>query len=336
MHYINISDLADRDWRFLEPYNTSPELTWDMHYGRPRNMLERRITRPALGRYRACLSAVRAARQRKSAVLVSHLPNVTLATAAMARVIAPNCPHIAFAFNYTHLPTGRRLDLSRRHFKAVQEFTVFSRYEVRLYAELFDLPPERFTFLPWAMEVPEVAADQPRPFERPYLCAIGGEGRDYRVLADAMRMAPELRLAIVARPASVEGISFPDNVKIFTNLPAPVTWAIAKQSCGMAIALRSDHTPNGHVTMVGAQRLGVPLVVTRSVGVADYVDGQTALMVQPQEAADMAQALRETADDPVGAQVRAARARANAERECDPRVWLRYFVDLDARFKSLA
>ena len=58
-------------------------------------------------------------------------------------------------------------------------------------------------------------------------------------------------------------------------------------------------------------------------------------MVQPQEAADMAQALRAIADDPVGAQERAARARANAERECDPRVWLRYFVDLDARFKSL-
>ena len=81
MHYINISDLVDRDWRFLEPFCAAPELSWDMRYGRPVNHLERLITRPALARYRACLSAVCSARGRSDAVLVSHLPNVTLATA---------------------------------------------------------------------------------------------------------------------------------------------------------------------------------------------------------------------------------------------------------------
>lgn len=334
MHYINISDLTDRSWRFLEPYDTEARMAWEMHHGLARNALERAITRPALARYRACLEAVRAARRRADAVLVSHLPNVTVATAAMARGLRVTRPHVAFAFNYTQVPTGRRLALSRRVLRDIEEFTVFSRYEIGLYAELFDLPSERFTYLPWAMEPPEVAEGMERPFDRPYFSAIGGEGRDYRVLAEAMAQAPELRLAIVARPASIAGIEFPDNVSVFTNLPAPVTWAIAQQSCGMAIALKSNHTPNGHVTMVGAQRLGIPLVVTDSLGVADYVDAETALMVAPQEVTDMTCALRAVVEDPEAATQRAERAKERAATCSDPRVWLRYFAGLDLRLSG--
>jgi len=334
MHYINISDLVDRDWRFLEPVCTAPALSWDMRYGRPQNRLERLITRPAVARYRACLSAVWSARRRSDAVLVSHLPNVTLATAGLARRIAPGRPHVAFAFNYTHLPEGRRLALSQRYFQDVTEFVVFSRQEVGLYADLFDLPPSRFTFLPWAMQAPEVAFHHPPPFEGAYLSAIGGEGRDYHVLAEAMRAAPELQLAIVARPASIEGICFPENVKVFTNLPGPVTWAIAQKSCGMAIPLRTDRTPNGHVTLVGAQLLGVPLAVTRSAGVADYVDSETALLVSPQDTREMADALRALTEDTEAAQTRAALAQKRAGLRSNVAVWLRYFTELDLRLSD--
>jgi len=334
MHYINISDLAGPDWRFLEPQCSDPRLSWDMRSGQPANLVERKITRPALGRYRASLSAVLAARRHPDAVLVSHLPNVTLATAALARRLAPERPHVGFAFNYTDLPSGRRLDLARRSFRHVTEFVVFSRHEVGLYADLFGLPPERFTFLPWAMEPPHVDSTHVPPVAGPYLSAIGGEGRDYHVLAEAMRRLPQLSLVIVARPASVAGIAFPDNVQVFTNLPAPVTWAIARGSAGLAIPLRSDCTPNGHVSIVGAQQLGIPLVVTRSEGVADYVDAGTATLVEAGEAGQMAAALAALVEDPAAARARADLARVQAQSRNCLSVWCRYFETLDARLRS--
>ena len=112
MDYLNISDLMGPDWRFLQPYCNDPALTWRVFSGRPMNALERRVTRPALSRYRACLAAVWAARGRRSPVLVSHLPNVSLATAGFARRLAPRVPHVAFAFNYTQVPEGRRRSLA--------------------------------------------------------------------------------------------------------------------------------------------------------------------------------------------------------------------------------
>ncbi len=331
MDYLNISDLTGPEWRFLEPYCDDPALTWQVFSGRPSNGVERLVTRPALGRYRACLAAVWAARRRRDAVLVSHLPNVSLATAALARRLAPAAPHVAFAFNYTRVPTGRRLALSRDCFREIREFVVFSRHEIALYADLFGLPRDRFHYLPWAMEVPEVAAGAALPFREPYFSAIGGEGRDYAVLGEAMRQLPEARLAIVARPASIAGIAFPDNVRVFTNLPTPLTWAIAKGSLGMAVPLLSDRTPNGHVTLVGAQLLGIPLVVTESAGVADYVDGQTVALVPAGEAEAMAQALSRLGADAEAARTRAARAAIRARDQSDLSHWVAYFRDLDRR-----
>ena len=48
----------------------------------------------------------------------------------------------------------------------------------------------------------------------------------------------------------------------------------------MMLPLKSETTACGHITLVGAQLLGIPLVITRSKGVADYVeDGVTATLV---------------------------------------------------------
>ncbi len=334
MHYVNISDLAPPDWRFLEAACRDPKLSWDVRIGRPANAVERLVTRPALARYRASLSAIRAARKREDSVLVSHLPTQTFTTAGLASRLAPGVPHVAFAFNYTNVPTGCRLALSRKLFRSVREFVVFSRYEVGLYADLFNIPAERFVFLPWTMEAPEFDVDATLPFDEPYLCAIGGEGRDYDVLARAMAHLPQARLAIIARPHSVAGLTFPDNVRVFTNLPAPLTWAIAKGSAGLAVSLLSDATPNGHVTIVGAQRLGVPLVVTRSAGVADYVDAETATLVEAGDAEEMAAALQELLDAPDAAALRAERARMRALQQSDLSQWLGYFSDLDARLRA--
>lgn len=332
MLYINITDLQTGEWDFIQPLCSDPDLDWAFEYGGARHWLERNLRRPALGRYRAAITGVWRAARRKDAVLVSHLPTVTLVVAVLMRLFGIRRPHIAFAFNYTDLPRGAKLGLSRWAFRGVTEFVVFSRDEIASYSRLFGLPPERFVFLPWAMDAP--AADTASPVEGRYFCAIGGEGRDYGLLAAAMRDLPGARMVIVARPHSTSGIDFPDNVTVLHNLPPDRTWAIAKGAMGMAIPLRGARTANGHITITAAQLLGIPLIVTRSSGVADYVDDETAQMVGAGDAGAITAALAALDHDPQEAIRRADNARIKARTQADLHRWVDYFVALNARLKA--
>ncbi|WP_227271829.1 glycosyltransferase [Roseobacter weihaiensis] len=326
MHFINISDLAGPTWRFLEPLSTDPQVSWSMHYGRPRNWFEKSVPRPALGRYRAAWMAAHAARGRTDAVLVSHLPRVSAATNRARRWLCPDTPHIAFAFNFTDLPQGRDRARLTRGLRGIDAYVVFSRFEQAQYPAYFDLPPDRVHYLPWTMEPPLPGPDSPVTGSTPYLCSIGGEGRDYALLAQAMAALPRQRMVIVARPYSVAGIAFPDNVEVFTNLPKQQTWRVAADSLGLVVPLQSDQTACGHITIIGGQLLGLPLLVTRSRGVEDYItEGQTGLLMAAGDKAGMIKALRHLAEDRPAAQALGQAARIKARQDNSPAVWLEYF-----------
>jgi glycosyltransferase involved in cell wall biosynthesis len=334
---INASDLAGPGWRFLEPHCDDPRLAWAVVSGRPRNAVERRIRRPALARWRAAAEAAWIARRTAGPrILVSHLPLMAAAGNLMRRALCPEVPHIAFAFNFTDLARGNRRRYLRWALRDIAEFVVFSRFEIPLYAAEFGIVERRIRFLPWAMEPPVPGPSNPLPEavrQSRYLCAIGGEGRDYALLARVMAARPRQNMVVVARPYSIEGIAFPPNVVVHTNLPQPATWRIAADSCGLVIPLKTDTTACGHITMVGAQLLGLPLVVTRSRGVEDYVaDGVTAQVVP----AGAAAALGAATDRLVEASAEVARmavaARAKAERENGLSAWTAYFATLADRF----
>lgn len=326
MKIISTSDLMGPAWSFLAPHSTDASVSWTTHSGLPRNALERRIKRPHLGRYRAAWTAVQEARTTPDALLVSHLPLMGGATNLLRRRFCPAVPQIGFSFNFTDLPTGARRRYLARALRGISECVVYSRFELDLYPTYFDMDPALFRFLPWAMEPPQPGPDNPTGLTTPYLCSIGGEGRDYALLARVMRDLPQITMVVIARPYSIAGIDFPDNVQVFTNLPLDQTWRVAKDSGGLVIPLVSPETACGHITLVGAQLLGIPLVVTASRGVSDYVtDGETAQLVAAGDGADLRQAITALHDDPKTALTRASAARTKAQAENTPAQWLAYF-----------
>lgn len=330
--FINTTDLSPPGWRFIEPFWNDPRATWDFHHGVPRNWLERSVPRPHLGRYRAAVQAARAARARpEDSILVSHLPAMSAATNVFRRRLCPGVRHIAFAFNFTTLPSGARLPYFRRALRDIDEFVVFSQMERRLYAETFNLPPERLRMLHWAAEAPVPGPENPVPFDAPYLCAIGGEGRDYALLAEAMRQLPQLKMVIVARPYSLAGIDFPGNVTCFTNLPLQQTWRLAKDSMGLVVPLKAADTACGHITIVAAQLLGIPLAITHSQGVSDYVSDDTAFLMAPQDGRALTATLEQLsrADDSV--RQRQRKALQVAQERSNLSHWVSYFEDVLAR-----
>ncbi len=338
MRFINTSDLMNSKWRFLESVCDDPELVWEVVSGLPHNWLERTVRRPALARWRAAATAALTARRSKEPqVLVSHLPQMAAATNLMRRALCPSVPQVAFAFNFTDLPQGGKHAFMTKALAGIDSFVVFSRFEQPLYTDFFGIPDDRVHFLPWAMDVPVPGPESPVPEEwrkAGFFSAIGGEGRDYALLAEVMRKRPLVRMVVVARPYSVAGIDFSENVTVFTNLPGPVTWRIAADSCGMVIPLKTDTTACGHITMVGAQLLGLPLIVTRSRGVADYVTDASAQLVSASDAAMLASAIDRILEDRTGVARMAKAAQIRATTENALSVWVDYFRKVAARFEN--
>lgn len=332
MIFVNATDLLGPDWRFLELYCKGRDIAWEFHSGVASNKLERLVRRPNIGRYRAALTAARSAGTRSDAVLVSHMPRMSAATNIAARMFAPRVPHIAFSFTFTDLPEGPDLRVMRAALEGVREFVVFSNYERALYAEYFDLPLARMRHLNWAMDAPAPGPHNPAADLRPYVCAAGGEGRDYGVLAEAMRAHPTVRAVVIARPHNVAAVDFPKNVMVLTNRPVGEYWRIIADSAALVLPLRSAHTFCARLTMIAGQLLGVPIVMTRPVWIEDYAPSEDlARFVPPGEPEALAAAIGSIFDDPSGARAMADRAQAYARANSAPDRWVDYFLDLRNR-----
>ncbi|QEA12484.1 glycosyltransferase family 4 protein [Comamonas flocculans] len=307
---INVPDLSPVDDAFTQ-LQTRHVLRWVGLSGQPANALERRIWGVRLSRYRAAAQA--ALRAGPRSFVISHLPLMTAAVAHLLR-LRGDVPHLGFAFNFTRLPTGRRLQYLRGALRRVDKMVVFSRYEQGLYAEHFGIERERFQPVIWTQEPPPVQAETGLGDVRPYLCAIGDEGRDFALLMQvARRLGPTTKMVVVARSQSLTGMEVPENVTVLTNISLARTWAIANGSCGVLVPLLSRETCCGHITLVGAKLLGLPLATTRTHAAHEYVEGRAAvLLCEPGDVAEFTLHAQRMIDD---AQIMRSLAKSQVARE---------------------
>jgi glycosyltransferase involved in cell wall biosynthesis len=137
--------------------------------------------------------------------------------------------------------------------------------------------------------MPPVREESEPPFDGAYLCAIGGEGRDFRCLMEAAA-GSGVNVAVIARPHNLLGLAIPSNVRTFTNIPLDKTWAIAKGSSGVVVPLLSNDTCCGQITIVSAQMLGLPVITNFSHALKEYLSGEgVALLFDPGDASELAE-----------------------------------------------
>lgn len=250
--------------------------------GLPRNPWERRVRRPNVARLRAAVEAVRLAR---GGAIISHLPRMSAAVAAVQIAARSTAPHLAFSFNFTTLPGTVSGAYFRRVLDRVDRFCVFSAYEAELYPRRFDLPPERFVRLLWAQDPPTISSVPTAFAGRDYVCAVGGEGRDYATLVAAARLLPHVTVVVIARRYNVVG-DLPANVVVLHDVPGEVTWRIAREARALIVPLLTDRTCCGHITLVSAELLGIPVISTASAATREYADDVTTC--RPGDAAALA------------------------------------------------
>ena len=235
-------------------------------------------------------------------------------------------PHLVFSFNFTNLPQGRRRTQMAESFRSVDRFAVYSRFEKDLYADYFGIPHEKIDFVHFAVAPPRIDDAPELPVARPYVCAIGSQGRDYALLFEAARALPAVPFFVIAYQASVAGLKVPPNVTLRQGVTFDYAAQVAANAEFMVLPLISGSVPCGHVTAVTAMQVGCPLIATDSTGLRDYLrDGDTASLIEPRRAEAMIEAIRKGLDDPGPLIANAERAKAFTLQSCNEHVTIDYF-----------
>jgi glycosyltransferase involved in cell wall biosynthesis len=329
-----VTEKPDPKWVWLEgKIAWRRPLEWTFFRSSPRGPIDRALKRPLVGRLSEGWRLRRLARRGAFDLIVTHLP---YATAWMSDIVgddAGGARRLAFAFNFTDIPAGAQQARMKRSFARIDRFTVFSTLERNLYTERFGIPPERIDLALWGANAP-IEAPGPRIVSERYVVALGGEARDYALFAEAARLTPNVTFVAITRPASLTGIDIPENLRHYVNLPWKDAWSLVFHADVAVVPLRDDLAPNGMVTFVGGMHLSKAQIVTKSQGLSDYaIDGETAIIVPPGNAAAMKAALDRVLADEALARRIGDRARAFAAAHCSEASTIAYFIDyLDRAF----
>jgi glycosyltransferase involved in cell wall biosynthesis len=296
---ICCADIVDPNWRWLEHAFKGAALRFEFTRASPRSIAERAVGFINLSRLRSSFEAVWLAQKKKAHIIVAHGPSLTAWCALFAVLFRLRIPIVGHSFNFVQLPTGIRRLVFRGILSRVDRLVVFSAMERKLYVRAFGLPENRFDVIRWGVQAP--IADPPNTplVKGDYICAIGGNGRDYSTLLEAAKLLPHIRFICVVRSHNFAGLDVPGNVTKFTDLPLGTTINILKYSRLMVLPLLHSEIPCGHVTLVAAMYLGVPMVVTHSEGIRDYItDSYNALTVPPRSPSALAIASKKLWDEP--------------------------------------
>jgi glycosyltransferase involved in cell wall biosynthesis len=287
----------DLSWKWFGP--VFDRIRWEFFGANPRSWLERNVPRPSLSSWRACWEAIRTAQRQQAALVFSHDARITFRCAQSMRIQGARIPHVAWGFNFTSLPRGPLRRLMASAFTQVERFIVYSTMERSLYADYFGIDPSRIDVVLWGVGQPRVEpADVPLE-QGDYICALGGNARDYRTLLAAMARVPEIPLVAILRPANVAGLKVPPNVRLHFNIPNGHANNILAYSRFMVLPLAGSDVPCGHVTLVAAMFLKKAMIISNSMGVSDYVDhGVNSLSVPVGDVDALALRIRELWDDP--------------------------------------
>lgn len=319
--------LKGSKWVWIKDKFTYPHpLEWQFLSPGPPGRIDKFLGRPLLGRMLVGLRVRRLVRRGEIDLIVSHLPYCTSWMSLLLMGARRKTYHLAFAFNFTDLPTGLGRWLMKWSFRRVNRFVIFSTMEKRLYEEYFGIPAEKFERITWGV-APPIDQPGPRQIEVPYVVSMGGEARDYPTLVEVARAMKDTLFVLIVRPATLSGLQLPPNIKVFTNIPWTDAWSLVYYSALAVIPLRTSATPNGHVTLVGGMYLGKAHVVTASSGLADYVtNAENALTVPTGNAAAMQAAIESLLINPGLADRLGAAAKAFADTNCSESVTADFFV----------
>ena len=222
--------------------------------------------------------------------VITVFPQLAVTT-ALHRVLSLRRPSIvAWCFNLGRLPGGARRAAARLALGGVERFVVHSSAEVDLVSDYLGIDRERVRFVP--LQRAPIPAMDVEEEQAPFAVAMGSANRDYQTLIEAARLNG-LPLTIVASPRSTQDLRLPSNVTIRSGISPEECHRLAQRARLSIVPLADVGAASGQVTVIEAQRMGRPVIATRSIGTSDYIaDDRTGLLVAPSDPGQLAAAMQ--------------------------------------------
>ena len=285
INLICCTPFTNTNWQWLKSFFPEDYLQWYFFYSIANGYLEKIVKIPNLAMIRTCQQAVKAVLDKNADFLFSHDPRVSFWCVFFMFLYGVKTKHIAYAFNFPNLPQGIKYFLMKLAFRRIDKFIVYSHYEKQMYNKYFEIPLNKIDVHFWAVGKPKYNPEEPMELGE-YICAIGGNARDYSTLVKAMKKLPQIKLVLVARPHNLKNLEIPSNTKVMSNIPVSNAMNILKHSRFMVLPLQDSQVPCGHVTLVAAMHLGKAFIITNSIGVQDYVTHQYNCLTCPDSDVD--------------------------------------------------
>jgi glycosyltransferase involved in cell wall biosynthesis len=271
-------------------------------------------------------------RRRDYAVVFTDGEQVGLPYAALTRLTRHRPRHVMIG----HRLSPRKKVLLHRLLRLrdrIDHVVVYASAQQRFAVEVLAYPPERVLLTSFMVDTtfwrPERVTAALR--ERPMICAVGQELRDYPTLVDAVR-ALDVDAVIAAaspwskRADSSAGLDIPPNVDVRGFNLFDLRQLYADASFVVVPLVETDFQA-GITTILEAMAMGKAVVCTRTTGQTDVViDGENGVYVPPGDVEALRAAIERLLADPV-----TATARGEAGRR-----WVREHADIDVYTARLA
>lgn len=172
----------------------------------------------------------------------------------------------------------------------VDRFVVFASHEQKAYHDIFNLPKEKFTYIPYYF-TPAASGFKVR--EGDYIFSGGYHAyRDYQTLIEAVKDLNIKCKIATQSPESFPKINIPSNVEIRCLAQDEFFRSMAESKI-VIVPMKKDHfRSTGQRTYLNAMLMGKPLIVCDDKGAFDYIiNKQEAIIIPPGNAGLLRQSI---------------------------------------------
>jgi len=130
-----------------------------------------------------------------------------------------------------------------------------------------------------------------------YFFSGGSSNRDYKTLIEAFQKNKK-PLMIACKNENIEGLKFPENVKIHYNAYGENFISLICASKAAIVLVKDNRVSSGQLVVLNAMRCGKPIIATNGAGMINYLNPSYSILVEPFSVRALCEAVNKIDNDP--------------------------------------
>jgi|GEM_PF-1187074 len=174
-------------------------------------------------------------------------------------------------------------------YKKVETIILYGRDEQKLYSNIFPKLKDKFVFVQYGKDY-NYKKVKHFNHSREYISSGGRSNRNYQTLCDAMRgidNSQRIDCLVATRPECVTPSMLNCNVDFIYGITLNQFGSFIKGSKLFILPLRDTNISAGHMSMMEAMAVRVPVIVTDIPSIRDYVDDNCVFFYNANDACDL-------------------------------------------------